>query len=664
MNFFQHQAQAKKKTLRLVILFVITVAAIIAACYFVALLGFYFFEFQRTAKRLAAPQPFPWWSWDIFYWTAAAVLSVVLVGSLWKIHSLSGGGVVVATQLGGKYVPPDTRDPDERKLRNVVEEIAIASGTAVPEVFVLDQEEGINAFAAGNSPDDAAVAVTRGCIKHLSRDELQGVIAHEFSHICNGDMRLNIRLIGLIHGILVIGLIGQNVLRGIAEGSRVRTSRKSGGGILLLALLGGLIMLIGYIGVFFGRVIKAAVSRQREFLADATAVAFTRNPDGLAMALKKIGGHSRRSAVMAPAAEQASHMFFASGFDGSVFFESLLATHPPLVERIRRIDPSFDGVFPKLTSSRAAPRPTTARPVGVERALGLAGGATLRIDPDEIVSQVAAPTIDHLVYGAALIAAVPDPLRDAARDARGAVGVVYALLLSTDPDERGRQLSLLAARPDSLFHQEVPDLSAWVAGLDAALRLPLLDLAVPALRALNAGQRQALLEDVRQLVVSDRLVSVFEFALMKVLTIRLAPAAEHARRQSIQYRAITGVLPQCQVLLSALARAGTRDSAAARRAFEAGWRKLGRTPVPAAGGTGGTGLLTGTASGLNAVDQALDKLARAAPIVKERVLDACARCVLADGSVTVKEAELLRAVADALGCPLPPFLPRATESAP
>ena len=238
--------------------------------------------------------------------------------------------------------------------------------------------------------------------------------------------------------------------------------------------------------------------------------------------------------------------------------------------------------------------------------------------------------------------------------------------LSTDPEERARQLSLLATRPDSLCHQEVPDLGRWVAGLDTGLRLPLLDLAVPALRALNASQRQALLEDVRQLVASDRLVSVFEFALMKVLTVRLAPAAEHARRQTIQYRAITGVLPQCRVLLSALARAGARDSASVRRAFEAGWRKLGGPPVPVADGDGdrgGTGLLTGAASGLNALDQALDKLARAAPIVKERVLDACARCVLADGSVTVKEAELLRAVADVLGCPLPPFLPQVAGSA-
>ena len=227
----------------------------------------------------------------------------------------------MAGQLGGRLVNPHTNDPDERKLLNVVEDMAIASGVAVPLVFVLNDEKGINAFAAGFSPNDAAIAATRGCVQMLSRDELQGVIAHEFSHLLNGDMRLNLRLIGLVHGILVIGLIGKLMLRSGAEGSRYRSGRRSGGGAVIVILLGVTLAIIGYVGVFFGRLIKAAVSRQREFLADASAVNYTRNPDGIAGALKKIGGHPRQARLLAPAAEQASHMFFGNGLFKPILFE-------------------------------------------------------------------------------------------------------------------------------------------------------------------------------------------------------------------------------------------------------------------------------------------------------------------------------------------------------
>src|SRR5690606_28971990 len=283
------------------------------------------------------------------------------------------GGSVVAGLLGGLPVNPATDDPDERRLVNVVEEMAIASGVPVPAIYVLPGEESINAFAAGYGVHDAAVAVTRGALKHLTRDELQGVIAHEFSHILNGDMRLNIRLIGLLHGLLLLALIGRVLLR---SGGRSRGRRKEKGGSVQVALIGLGLVLLGYIGVFFGKLIKAAASRQREYLADAAAVQFTRNPEGIAGALKKIGALGAGSRIVHPRAEELSHLYFASGLRSS--FAGLFATHPPLVERIRRIDPSFSGDFEGVFEAAAAREALAAGPQEAQHGTAARHGAPAR----------------------------------------------------------------------------------------------------------------------------------------------------------------------------------------------------------------------------------------------------------------------------------------------
>ncbi len=308
-------------------------------------------------SNLEEPLPFQWWHPEFFIVTSGSVLLVITIGSLYKMTMLSGGGESVALALGGRKVPANTRDLAERILLNVVEEMALASGTPVPPVYIMDDEEGINAFAAGTTPQNAVIGITRGAILTLKRDELQGVIAHEFSHILNGDMRLNIRLMGLLHGILVLALIGYMVLRIVGNSpGRVSTRRSSddnkGAGGLILAILaaGVALLIIGYVGVFFAHLIKSAVSRQREFLADASAVQFTRNPSGIADALKKIGGWSKSSKITSPRAEESSHMFF-----GSAMMLSFFATHPPLAQRIQRIDPNFKGNFPNPESFSMMP---------------------------------------------------------------------------------------------------------------------------------------------------------------------------------------------------------------------------------------------------------------------------------------------------------------------
>jgi len=352
MDFFAHQDRARRQTSLLIGYYVLAVALIalgVYAAFAAVFLG-------AEAKTAGA---FDWcqaWNPRLFAAVVGGTLLVVLIGTLYKIAQLARGGEAIARMLGGRPVAPDTADAAERRLINVVEEMAIASGIPVPRVFLLDEEKGINAFAAGFEPSNAVIGVTRGCLQTLSRDELQGVIAHEFSHILNGDMRLNLRLVGILNGILVIALVGYGLMRVMSSSSRSRSRNEKGGGAAVgIFLLGLLLMLIGYIGVFFGKLIKSAVSRQREFLADASAVQFTRNPIGIAGALATIAGYKGGTRLATSHAEETSHFFFANGLRGS--FLGLLATHPPLDERIRRIDPAFTADRADATTAPPAPSP-------------------------------------------------------------------------------------------------------------------------------------------------------------------------------------------------------------------------------------------------------------------------------------------------------------------
>jgi Zn-dependent protease with chaperone function len=329
MDFFAHQQKARKSTKVLVVYFGIAVVCIIASVYFASLLIFHGFDTRQAGN--AATQDLVLWDAMLFLRVVLGTLGVVIIGSLYKTAALAKGGSAVAESLGGRLVDPDTTHPDERKLRNVIEEMAIAAGVPLPKIYVLDHETGINAFAAGHTPNDAAIGVTAGCVTLLDRDELQGVIGHEFSHILNGDMRLNLRIMGVLFGILCLSVIGRVLIY----------SRGGDRGKSPLMLLGLALMFIGAIGVFFGRLIQAALSRQREFLADASAVQFTRNPAGLSAALQKIGGAG--SQVHSAHAGEASHLFFSNGL-GKPFLGAL-ATHPPLDKRIRAIDPAWNGTF-------------------------------------------------------------------------------------------------------------------------------------------------------------------------------------------------------------------------------------------------------------------------------------------------------------------------------
>jgi Zn-dependent protease with chaperone function len=636
-DFFSHQDAARRKTSLLVVYYVLAVALIILGVY-LAFAGMLVLGKSKSGKDVSAADL---WNSKLFLGVTSVTALIVVAGSAYKIKQVSQGGEAVATMLGAKPIEPNSKDPDERKILNVVEEMAIASGAPVPRVFVMENEEGINAFAAGLSPSNAVVGVTRGCIHQLTRDELQGVIAHEFSHILNGDMRLNIKLMGVLHGILVIGLVGFWVFRSsLYSSGRSRSNRKDNN--MPIVVLGLLVMIIGYVGVFFGKLIKSAVSRQREFLADASSVQFTRNPGGIAGALKKIGGFSKHSRLATKEAEEASHMFFANGL-GSMFLNAM-ATHPPLEERIRRIDPHFDGEFEK---SQAAPTRASQQPRAV--VAGLAGmTAGFAIEPDEVVARVGAPSPQHMAYAAGLVAALPEAASESAREPFGARAVIYCLLLNKETEPRNAQLARLTKHADPAVLSETRRIMKAVESTVPEGRLPLADIALSTLKILSRNQYTAFRENVEYLVGADKSIDLFEYALQRMIGRRLAPLFEKTRPPSVIYHNLKPVLPKCAELISCLAYWGADDMPAAEAAFAKAMSRL----EPGKSFT----LMPNEQCGLKAFDQALDELVRASAGIKKKVVTACATCIGADGRVTVDEAELLRAVADSLDCPIPPFL--------
>ena len=642
MDFFEAQARAKKRTTRLVVLFVLAVLGLIIVGYVAALglLGRFHGEMitrgGEVSYRLTNPQG-GWWDPQLFGVIVLGTLAVVGTASLYKWFLLRAGGRAVAEMVGAREVPLHTTDLRERQLLNIVEEMAIASGLPLPPIYVLDDETGINAFAAGLTTSDAVVAVTRGTLEKLTRDELQGVVAHEFSHILNGDMRLNVRLTAVLYGILAIGLIGRSILDSLRF-SRPRRNSKEGNGVFAILAVGLVLMILGYVGYFFGRLIQAAVSRQREFLADASAVQFTRNPGGITGALKKIGGYALGSHIQSTKASELSHFFFAQGF--LPIFGGLWATHPPLDERIRAVDSSFDGKYfepPTVVD--------VANETWGEKRASATPAARPAVSPIALVASIGALDTRQIERSHALSDSIPAALREAVHTPVGAAAIACGLLLGRDEALRARQHELLRQHAGETIRAALLPLETNLLALPPEARLPLLLLTPPALRRLPPDTLARLLETLDELVHADAHVSVFEFALQKVLTHHLDLAARPSGQREVYSPA--DVSAEISVVLSFGARLSAPDETEARRAFNTGASGFsGLHPALA--------LCPVSADALDQLDASLDKLARAYGPVKKRILTALTATVASDGQVDPQEADFVRALASTLDCPMPP----------
>ncbi|TCB96033.1 peptidase M48 [Micromonospora zingiberis] len=659
MNFFERQRQVRRLSTRLVLLFVLAVIGIVVVVNVAAIIAF-----NATDADPAQLAGF------VAMVTVATVAAIGLA-ALVRTLALRGGGGKVARELGGVPVPADTTDPELRRLRNVVEEMALASGVPVPEVYVLPEETAINAFAAGWGPSDAAVAVTRGALQRLNRDELQGVIAHEFAHVVNGDMRLNIRLMGLLFGILFLTVIGRGMARfGLISGAgRQRSSNSGGGGVNPLALVGLALLVAGYVGVLAGRLIQASVSRQREYLADASAVQYTRQTRGIAGALKKIGGLSDGSELKSPKRDEVGHMLFGEAARASWF-----ATHPPLADRIRVLEPSFDPAELQRLSRQWAAAPPSGRQEDVALGLAPAGpaapgqgvppqaasgaaarpgapglpvaGTRVRLAPTEVLRRVAAPTENAYSHAAALLDQIPGPLLDRARNRETAVPLLLGLLLSAEPEVRQHQYAALAERHGRDLADAAIGQAQALAGLHPMLVLPLAELTFPALRARSAPEVEALLAAVFTLIHADGAINVSEYCLSRLLLAEIQELLRPDSRWRTDRRTLTDARSAAGFLLATLAQVGHAEPADAERAFQAGIGTL----LP-----GSTVAYAPPENGVLALETAWPVLDGLRPADKERLVAAVVAVISHDGMMTVAEIELLRTICGLLHCPLPPM---------
>lgn len=647
MDFFSQQDKARRNTSLLVLLFLCAVITLIAITNVLVAAALMVLDGGQggVIDTLYSGRFSQQFSWQRFGHITLAVSGVIFCAIGYKWLQLSSGGKAVAESLGGHRLNPNSSQSDERRILNVVEEMAIASGMPVPAVYLMADEYGINAFAAGNSPADAVIGVTQGTLEQLNREQLQGVVAHEFSHILNGDMRLNIRLIALLNGILFIGGVGELLLRGSGYGRRsyTTTSRVSKGrsGNGQLAVLGLALLIVGWLGGFFGSLIKAAVSRQREFLADASAVQFTRNPQGIADALKIIGGYSPGTRVTNPHATEVSHLFFGQALNR---LQATFATHPPLLERIQRIEPSWDGQFIQRSSVRRRDtEPTQSRDEAGHRrmqtAAVMAAAAAVGVGgvlPDAEFEK----TVDDVREG---IDALPAQLREQIHEPFGAMATAYSLLLSEEPAVQKLQLEHIANTGIAGLALQSLQLLPELTALDKALRMPVLELAVPALKCLSLEQYRLFKKTLLLLIRSDKKLQMFEWCVYQLLRHYLDGEFGLGARSRPRYKKIHQVADEYQLVLSMVAWSGTDSEGGFQRGAEAA-------------GLDSLRLLSESECSLDDFSRAVAALANCFPLLKPKILKGLAACVRHDGRIAACEREMLLSIAAVMDCPLPRLL--------
>lgn len=619
MDFFKSQDDAQRSTRLLLLLFILAIASIVLLANLTVYLVLKF-------QTLGVFQ----FDLELALQIGGGVIVLVILGSLYRIYSLKRGGEAIAAALGGHLVVDGGANEFERRLINVVEEMAIASGLPVPPVYLID-EDGINAFAAGYGSGDAVIGITKGAILNLDRDQLQGVVAHEFSHILNGDMKLNIRLVGILHGILMLSIVGRVMLE-----SKPGVARRTSQAFPVL-FLGLSLFLIGYMGKFFGDLIKAAVSRQREFLADASAVQFTRNPDGIGGALKRIGGHAAGSNVRRAGAQEFSHLYFSNGFGRA--FIGMLATHPPLDERIQRLDPTWSGGFLfKL--------PVTEVPTGSGNdALAGVQGFAQSINPEMVVASVGNPEVGQLAAAKYLLNQIPDLLRDAVREPYSVRAVVYMIFLHRDDQRRQAQLEILRKDADVFVRSRLKELMDQVPKIAESIQLPLLELALPALRQLSETEYQRLMANLVSIRQASQPISLGDWALGYYLQHHLGEAF-NSNRPIVRARDSRKVKAEISYLLSVLAYSDRKAGITPNAAFDAGLAVLDLDVE----------LQAKSDISISKLERAVIALANIKPLQKPKVLKAFIAVIVADQKIETVELELVRCFADAIDCPLPPIV--------
>jgi len=650
MNFFEHQEQARKQSRWIIFAFVVVTLFIVIT---VNVLLMIVLSSQSSEAVAGIFDPQTWLAnSSLLLASSAATGGVIGLASLGKIVSLRSGGGKVARDMGATIVTPDTRDVLRRRLYNVVEEIALASGTPVPEVYVMENEPGINAFAAGYTASDAAVAVTQGTLEKLSRSELQGVIAHEFSHIFNGDMRINIRMMGVIFGITVIAILGRKFLR--ASSYQSRSSRNNNGSAIVA--IGLVLMLVGYIGLFFARWMKSALSRQREYLADASAVQFTRDPEGISGALKKIAAYSHSSYLHSDS-EEVSHMLFGSGYRSLMF-----ATHPPLEQRIARIEKGFqlsdiDSLAKKLKKQEYKEHVQAEKAAEEQenrKAKKAKGGF---FDVEGMFGDIGNPSTERIAAAAVLAASLPSGLSSSAHSLEWVPEVLFYCLLDRDEEIREKQLLIVVEQMGDISERKLQHLIQTHGSVREEQRLAILEMSFPTLKRRPILDIERIQNTIDLLANADDKIDSFEFLLTRLIKQYLDEANLPNRTRLHGTKKLKDCRNELATVVSILAshgqdRATPQGLQLAQRAFKEGMSVANIAHLN----------LSFSDQWQNDLDSALGKLDDLSPNQKSIVVAALVRTVLDDREILSQEHEMLRVICALLHVPIP-ILSTQTESA-
>lgn len=627
MNFYKAQDIAKRKTRYLILLFSVVLFLLIVFSSVVLIFIFAFStsqaSFSSVLSSLFSDEYRP-----IFYAASVFIIGGALLSSFSKNKQLSKGGSVIAASMGGIKLAFNTKSLNERKLLNVVEEMAIASGMPVPDVFILKSEKGINAFAAGNEPSDAAIGVTQGCIEKLTRQQLQGVIGHEFSHILNGDMRLNSHIILFTHGVGFIGDLGRILVhsrRVSVKGNRVGVK-----------LAGGVLLILGWLGSVSGRIIQAGVSRQREFLADASSVQFTRDPSAIAGALKVIGGEKASSIIKNKIAKEIAHMFFGEGFKNP--FSLLFNTHPPIEKRILSVEPEWDGEFlESVLNENLSYSFTTGTPVKqstmivLPMALQILSRAGVNVDKLTVSNQ---DKLNQLILKT--------------REPFDAMILVIAVLIYKEQIStaflKNLSLNFEKLKTEKLLemvNQQVTLLS----NVGLSNYLPLIELAMPSLKMLSLNQYLPLKSLLKSIMAKDGKETVFEKSIYQLVIHYLDKHFGLLESARVRYYFANQIAAEVQVVLSVVLYFGSEKLENKKYLFEKSLTDLGILR--------GSLKLIEAASAEKRFDEAMDKLAYCSKSLKLKLVETFAFCVEHDAEVNQVEMELVFALAITLETPLP-----------
>jgi len=687
MNFYREQDQARKQTLYLVSLFCVAVFSLILLTNLCVAVFVWYSDpssllsdhptIERasgSAKLLAMLAAL---GWAKALSISTLVSGVIGIAMWFKWSSLKQGGGSIAESLGGKQVMTNTDDLNQRKLLNVVAEMALASGVPVPPVYVMTSEQGINAFAAGLTLKDAVISVSDGAIRSLNREQLQGVVAHEFSHILNGDMRLNIRIVAVLHGILMIGETGRTALHwGLRSGHRSsfsRSNRKGNGLMAGLAAFGIALMAIGWLGQFFGAVIKSAVSRQREYLADASAVQFTRNPEGIGGALRVIGGHTKQSLIGHKTAHELGHLFFSQAYRGRWF-----ATHPPLDERIKRILPAWGGAYldadseaglkADLNEGQAGYQDPSAKlrqqiPKAAYAGLAsLMGGLSVEAiderDSQNAIFPVAAPVNENANENKSKnksdIEFEPTPeghnesellsqkILTLAAEPLGSVGIILALLIDHRPEISEKQFDALRLHGRD-YLALIKSCLVDVERINLKATLVLIELLMPSLKCLSKTQYLQVRNLMSRLIQADGRVDLMEWVLFELIRQHGDRHFALAREMSLKFKTPISAQGYYSLVLSRLIHLSTTGAELQQKAFDRASNIAGMYSA---------NLLSVDKCTSAAFTRAVHELTRSYPLLKPRLIKGLIHAAHSDGKLHDHERALINTIALIWDCPL------------